>query len=165
MKFGRFAVPAVLSIGLMLAGCGGSASSSDSSASSAPTATTSTVPSSTPKHSNPKGSMRGGIVKGFPLKLIPKLPDGDVAGTVDVVKGGMRQLSMTGTTDYTPAQVLKYYATPLKKAKFKQLKTKKVGNSKATIFSRSRGSELITVSISPGKHGKENFTVGGQIKK
>lgn len=165
MKFGRFAVPAVLSIGLVLTGCGGSATPSDSPSTASPTATTSSVPSSTPTQSNPKGSMRGGIVKGFPLKLIPKLPDGDVSGTVDIVKDGLRQLSMTGSTNYTPAQVLKFYATPLKKAKFKQLGTKKVGNSKATIFSRSKGTELITVSISPGKHGKQNFTVGGQIKK
>lgn len=165
MKFGTFAVPAVLSIALVLSGCGASAGSSDSPSSASPTATTSRVPSSTPTQDNPKGSKRGGIVKGFPLKLIPKLPDGAVSGTVDVVKDGVRQLSMTGTTDYTPAQVLKFYATPLKKAKFTQLKTKKVGKSKATIFSRSKGAELITVSVSPGKSGKQNFTVGGQIKK
>ncbi|GAB3567553.1 hypothetical protein [Spelaeicoccus albus] len=164
MKFGRLAVPAVVSIGLVLGGCGGSATPSDSPSSQSPTPTTSKVATAKATQTNPEGSKRGGVVEGFPLKLIPKLPDGKISGTVDVVHGKMRQVSMTGITDYSADKVLKFYAAPLKKAGFKQLKTKKVDKSKSTIFSRSGGDELITVTVAPGKNGKQNFTVGGQIK-
>lgn len=164
MKIGRLAVPAVVAIGLVLAGCSGSNDPSETASTAKAKPTTSKVATATPTQSNPKGSKRGGIVKGFPLELIPKLPDGKISGTVDVVHGKKREVSMTGVTEYTAAKVLHFYAAPLKKAGFKQLKTKKVDKSKSTIFSRSDGDELITVTIAPGKNGDRNFTVGGQIK-
>lgn len=114
---------------------------------------------------DPKGIKRGGVVKGFPLKLIPQPPHADIKRTADIPKGKFRRVSMSGTTARDAKKVLEFYAAPLKKAGFDQLKTKKADKSKSTIFSRSKGKELITVTVTRNNDDTNSFTVGGQIKK
>lgn len=159
-------------IALLLGAC----SDDDPATSGASTPATSTPAETTPETSSPTSpsdstgttstddarSSVGGLVPGFPTDLIPVLPGATITLSSDAEAGGLRQLSLAGTSATPADQILAFYRDALVSRGFTEAPTPVPAGVLASSFTRNQATDLLSVSVST-TGGLQVFTVGGQV--
>ena len=159
---------------LLLAGCSGGSDdgpSARTSASAAPSADATAEPSADPSAEPtaqapaetpalPPGSAVGEVVEGYPVDLLPPLPDATVRLTSAVPAGEELQVSLVAATPTPPDAVVAFYRDRLVPAGFAE----SAGPAGATgaTFVRGGGREVVTVAV-VSADGQQQYTVGGTI--
>jgi len=155
---------------LLLAGCSGGSDdgpSARTSASAAPSADATAEPSAEPTAQAPAetpalppGSAVGEVVEGYPVDLLPPLPDATVRLTSAVPAGEELQVSLVAATPTPPDAVVAFYRDRLVPAGFAE----SAGPAGATgaTFVRGGGREVVTVAV-VSADGQQQYTVGGTI--
>ncbi|WGW13288.1 hypothetical protein LWF01_05840 [Saxibacter everestensis] len=163
----RLTVACCLAVGLALTGCGNSGSDEQPSPGTESAGSESAAPSA-PAESEaaPTDSMVDGVIEGFPTDLIPEFPGSKTTSTADTAEGDIRKLSLSGTTDKSAKDVVDFYAGKLEDAGFKKVSSTEEDKTATTVYSRSDGVELLTVTTAPHPDDDKMlvFTVGGEIK-
>ena len=104
----------------------------------------------------------GGLVPGFPTDLIPVLPGASITLSTDTEAGGLRQVSLAGTSTTPADQILAFYRNALVSRGFTEAPTPVPAGVLASSFTRNQAADLLSVSVST-TGGLQVFTVGGQV--
>lgn len=92
------------------------------------------------------GYREGGLVTGYPGRVIPAVP-GTMGLSTSVVPSGRRfQAALVGRLDDDPASVLRFYQTRLTRLGFTAEERPAVPGSTALRFTRSDGSVVVTAT-------------------
>ena len=160
-------------LAMLLGACSGDDSPSSNAstpAASTPAATSGTSADTTPSPSDTGGttstdearSSVGGLVPGFPTDLIPVLPGATITLSTDTEAGGLRQVSLAGTSTTPADQILAFYRDALVSRGFTEAPTPVPAGVLASSFTRNQAADLLSVSVST-TGGLQVFTVGGQV--
>ncbi|GAA2034777.1 hypothetical protein GCM10009756_29170 [Pseudokineococcus marinus] len=183
----RALAPAVLLVTLVgAAGCtDGREPSADPAASSAsaPSASPSTstgptgveatetgaTPSASPSESaSPSATSTeevavGEVVEGFPLDVVPLLPDAEVALSNVVRDEGGRSVALAGRTSRSPQEVVDFYTQALTAQGFTATTPPAVDGAVVTTYTRGpAAADLLTLSVTSSA-GLQDFSIGGRL--
>jgi len=117
---------------------------------------------STAPTGSPSGVATGELVEGFPVDVIPVVPDATITVSSVVPLEGARMVSLSGTTTVPADQVLGFYRTSLVGQGFVETAAGQPAGFPTATFSRANGADLIVVAVSTVA-GVQTFTVGGTM--
>lgn len=147
-------------------------SSAPSTTSSAPGATPSASPSPAPSASaSPSASPTaaptevavGEVVEGFPLDVVPLLPDAEVALSNVVSGEGGRSVALAGRTSRSAEEVVAFYTQALTAQGFTATTPPAVDGAVVTTFTRGpAAADLLTLSVT-SSDGLQDFSIGGRL--
>ncbi|WP_299034232.1 hypothetical protein [uncultured Pseudokineococcus sp.] len=137
-----------------------SPSGSDPAASPDPSASPS--PSDVPTGS-PTGVAVGEVAEGFPLDVVPLLPEAELTLSNAVVQeGGGRTVALAGRTSRSAEEVVAFYTGALTDQGFTATTPPGVEGAVVTTFSRAAAADLLTLSVT-SSGGLQDFSIGGQL--
>ena len=152
---------ALLAAAILLAGCGGDEPApAPPSSTSSPSPEASETPDATP--TGPEGVGVGEVVDGFPVDVIPVLPDATVILSTAVPADGVTSVTLAGTSEQPAADILAFYQAALVEQGFAVTASAPASGVVGATFSRAEATEIITVSVTT-VDGVQTFTVGGQL--
>ncbi|WP_298991653.1 hypothetical protein [uncultured Pseudokineococcus sp.] len=153
-----------------------SAPSASPSTSTAPTGAEATeagaTPSASPSESaSPSASPTpapsevavGEVVEGFPLDVVPLLPDAEVALSNVVRDEGGRSVALAGRTSRSPQEVVDFYTQALTAQGFTATTPPAVDGAVVTTYTRGpAAADLLTLSVTSSA-GLQDFSIGGRL--
>lgn len=162
----RLAVAALVAT-VLVSGCSADEPADDPTQSSADATASQTSetpePTDTPETpETPSGVATGELVEGFPVDVIPVVPDATITVSSLVPLEGARTVSLSGTTPLPADQVLAFYRTSLVGQGFVETAAGQPAGFPTATFSRANGADLIVVAVST-LEGLQTFTVGGTL--
>lgn len=105
----------------------------------------------------------GEVVEGFPLDVVPVLPEAEVTlSDVEAQDGGGRTVALAGRTSRSPEEVVAFYTQALTGQGFTATTPPDVEGALVTTYARGGAAELLTLSIT-SSDGVQDFSIGGQI--
>ena len=141
-----------------------SPSPGESAPGATPTPTTSEPASATATPTGaPTGVAVGEVVEGFPLDVVPLLPEAEVTlSNVVEQDGGGRTVALAGRTSRSPDEVVAFYTGALTGQGFTATTPPQVEGAVVTTFTRGAAADLLTLSITSSE-GLQDFSIGGQL--
>jgi len=119
-------------------------------------------PTATPSGS-PTGVAVGKVVEGFPLDVLPLLPEAEVTlSNVVAQDGGGRTVALAGRTTRSAEEVAAFYTQALTAQGFTATTPPAVQGAVVTTFTRGAAADLLTLSIT-SSGGLQDFSIGGQL--
>jgi hypothetical protein len=144
-----------------LAGCSGDDSSATTPAGrTSGTELTATATSGTATALSTVGTE---LVPGFPSDVVPVPPSTTVTSSAIEPTDSLVQLSLSGDTSLSAAEILKFYRTALTAQKFTVVEGEILPDSVPGLaFSRNDEKELLTLTVTDNKDHR-SFSIGGNI--
>ncbi|MEJ5866252.1 hypothetical protein WDV85_00690 [Pseudokineococcus sp. 5B2Z-1] len=148
-----------------------SAPSASPSPSTAPTEAGATPSASPSESASPSASPTpapsevavGEVVEGFPLDVVPLLPDAEVALSNVVRDEGGRSVALAGRTSRSPQEVVDFYTQALTAQGFTATTPPAVDGAVVTTYTRGpAAADLLTLSVTSSA-GLQDFSIGGRL--